>query len=151
MSRLTVQDIDKQIQDDMDRFNDSIYDDMLPLLFLDYFKKAVMVIPPAAHKCGLGFIKEIINKRPDEISVLEIGVIINFIYGCPFKELYENVEEAVDTTIAFDEFRARYNQKVSDLQDSLNRKKKKLLEIGGFLKAAKMVDGTKGGLQVVEH
>jgi hypothetical protein len=138
---LNEKEIARQIAEDEQRWNDAVYDGFLPQLFLDYFRKAMMILPPAQHKYNMAFVKTMINRKPDEVTNLEVGMMINIIYHCPFGEIYNSIEEAIDITMEFDKVRFEYNQKTEAINTSLNRKRAKLHEIAGI--GGKTVDFSK--------
>lgn len=131
MSFIDEKEIARQLAEDEERWNNAIYDGFLPKLFLDYFKKGLMVLPPAQHKYNMQLVKTMIGKKPDEVTNLEIGLMINIIYHCPFKEIYDSIEQAVDITMEFDKVRDEYNQKVSAIEGALTRKRNRLHELAG--------------------
>lgn len=137
----TRAEIDKQIDADIERYNNSVYDGNVPDSFVEYFKKALMIIPPAAHKYKMGFLDALIKKHKSVITNLELGMMINLIYACPFKDIYSSLEEGIEITKQFDAVREEYNQKSSDIERQLMKKKQRLLSLSGIVGSADLGSG----------
>lgn len=137
----TEQDINQQLHRDVEAHNGKIYDGFLPDNFMASFKEALMDIPPGVHQLSMEYVESVIAKRNDEVSVLDVGTIINLIYMCPFRKIYSTLEEAIKTTKEFDRVRDEYNKKTEEFNKSMARKRKKLLEIAGIKSAAPFQNG----------
>ena len=132
----TEQEIDRQIAGDYKRFYDSVYDGPLPDDLVDRFKNVLFYSAPAAHKCKMDLCKSIVSKKPYDLTNLEIGVIINLIFGVPFCSLYKTVEEAIDANIELERIRDAFNSTVNQMQEVLSKKKDRLMSLSGVTGAA---------------
>lgn len=124
--------IEQQIDDDVQKYNTSIYDGFLPQSFIDYFKKSLMVIPPGNHQYNMEKVKDMISRRPDEVRIIEVGMMINLIYACPFRELYDSVEQGIEMTMEFDKVREGFNKTTEDIERKLALKRQTLRKIYGL-------------------
>jgi hypothetical protein len=134
----TTADIDAQVKNDVDAFNNKVYDGFVPQSFLDMFKKAIMRIPPAQHQYPMGFVRRIVDKRLNEHTVLEVAQMINIIYSTPFGDIYDTIEEAISTTETFDKIRGEHNNKVQEFEKKTIAKKNRLMQLSGVVNSTPM-------------
>jgi len=127
----TEKDIQDQIKRDIDARQNSIYDGKLPQSFLDGFKQSLMFIAPANHRYNMQFIKTLVAKRFDEITVMEVGVMINMIYATPWYLMYKDLNEGIETTIMYDTVRDEYNKQTQEFERKISAKKNRLMKLIG--------------------
>lgn len=132
---LTEKDIKEQLDKEQLAQLDKIYDVNLPENFLDMFKRAIMTVPVTIHKKTVAELRVMISKRSDELTVSDVGFMINTVYATPFANLYHDIHQALDVTAKFDEIRIRYNKESEKFMDSQERKRRKLMELAGLSKS----------------
>lgn len=131
---LTVEDIDRQIAGDRNSFNSKIYDGYIHHNIVEYFKKAIIGIPPSMHQIKADAIRAIMNKRPDELNTWEVGTIINIVLAAKPKEVFDGMTELLEVLDVMEKVRTDYNKITEQYQKSEARKKVKLMEIAGLNK-----------------
>lgn len=136
---LTQAQIEEQLENDRIQFGDKIYDGFTHESLMSMFKKAMMRIPPGQHGLKMSYIQKLIVKKEDELSFMDVGNMINFIYAMPFNALYETLEEGIENTLIFDNVRADYNKLSQKFEGAQQRKKIKLYEIAGIGKSTPMI------------
>lgn len=124
--------IDQQINNDLNRFYSSVFDGELPDDLLDRFKKSLMALAPASTKYNSEAVKKIISKRVNELSFMDVGLIINAVFAVPFEKVYNSIEEAIDKNMELELIREKYNKSVDDMQQSLTKKKNTLMKLSGI-------------------
>lgn len=140
MSNLTVEQIEATIQAEYSKYYNSpfLLEDgtQLPSDLTDIFKTAIKKISPQLHQVYAKKIREIINKRLEDLTFLEVGMMVNVILGIELERLYPNLEleEMLDKHEYFEKIQISYNKQVDDLNIRLKSRKLSLMEIGGFTK-----------------
>lgn len=119
----TEKDIDEQIAAEVKVFNDSIYDGHMPTEFMEMFKKSIMAIPPAQHKYNITFIKSCTEKRYNEVSRSEVGVMINMIYATRPHLIYDSLDMFFKYTLMFDKVRDEYNKTTAAFERKMIKKR----------------------------
>ena len=131
---LTEKDIDKQIENEVEKFNTATYQGDVPQVFIEFFKKAIMHIPLAQHGVGVERIKVMISRKPDDVPYIEVGVMINFIFATPFHLIYSSIEEAIEMTEKFERVKNEYNKITAEFEVSMTKKKNALMRVAGLTK-----------------
>lgn len=125
--------VDKQIEEDYDKFYNSAYKGKVevPKDILDKFKKGVMAMPPFAHKINFLKIKSVATKQIVELTNGDLNEIIKIILStCP-KELYADFKSAVDGNIDFEKFVLCFNDHVESFTKKLQMRKATLMDLSG--------------------
>lgn len=135
----TEVEINKQLEGDYNRFYAAVFDGELPSDLIERFKKALMALAPAATKYNSEVVKKIILKRVNELSVMDVGVIVNAVFAVPFEKVYNNIEEALDKNIELELIRESYNKAVEDIKVKLGKKKITLMNIAGIGNSAPFI------------
>jgi hypothetical protein len=131
--RLTMRDIEDQINGDYSRFFDSIYDGELPENLIETFKHLLMKVPPSVHNLSSDGLSKLIEKgNKNEFRVVDVGIIINVIFSASYNEMYSNLEEAFEKHKVYEEIKRQHNKKVDDLEKSLKRKREHLMKLAGI-------------------
>lgn len=131
----TEKEIDQQLDREVQAWYNKVYDGKpLPERFIEMFKKALMYVAPANHKYNMLAIKKMISQRSDEVTMVEVGMMINLIYSTPFDKLYSTPEEGVETTMLFDEIRREYNEIGAKFEGMMMKKRETLLRLSGVTK-----------------
>jgi len=126
--------VEKQIQDDYDKFIYSVYNGKIsvPDNIVELLKIAVMGLPPQFHGVHMNKIKVIISKKPSELNNGELADVIKLIFNCPLEKLYEDFEEAVEGHLKLEKFVLSYNNYVNEFQENLKMKKANLINLSGI-------------------
>lgn len=133
MSKLTKEDIDKQIASDYKKWYEQIYDGELPIGNLkEVFKTALMETPPGSHQYHFSVVKLTMARPSNELRWLDIGMMINLVFAIPLKYLDSDFDIAMDKMITLEAFRNSYNKAVDLRQKQLKSKGNKLMEIAGL-------------------
>lgn len=137
----TENEINEQINRDVDAYNHKIYDGFIPTGFMDKFKKALMVTPVGTHQFNMDFIKRLIAKREDEVTVIEVGMIINLLFLTPPHMIFDSLEEYIDTIIEFSKLSDEYNKKNKEFENKIIMKRERLLKLSGVINSTPMKNG----------
>ncbi len=127
----TQQQIDKQVQDDLDKFYNSEYAGKveIPDNIIELFKKGYMAMPSFAHKV-LGLkVKALASRQPKELLNGDVKDIVKIIMNVSPDKLYGNFEDAVASHIQLERFFLAFNNHVSDFEQKLIQKKTVLTDL----------------------
>lgn len=127
----TVEDIDNQIKNDLNRFWQSRYDGNIPSGFIYRFRSALMFHNAKSLQGSIPVMRALINAKEEDLSFLQVGIIINTIFAVPFNAMYDSPEQAFDALEELHEIELEYNELVEKNATTLQKKKNKLLEISG--------------------
>ena len=128
----TLKDIDDQINNDIKRFHQGAYQGFVPPEFIEYFKAACMHIPPSAHRIGMDRVRTMSARNPDDVPFIEVGVMINMIFGTTFQMIYSSLEEGIEMTEKFEKVRDEYNKIADEFDQKIARKRASLMKIAGL-------------------
>lgn len=125
--------VDKQINDEVQRYYDKVYDGKqnVPANIIELFKRAVMVVPPNFHKVYFSKIKLIASKAPNELSNGEISEVVKLLLTATPQSLYDDFEEAIAVHCKIEKFIRAYNEHVEAFQSGLQAKKTTLMSLSG--------------------
>src|SRR6187402_2936340 len=126
----TQRDIDEQIQKEYNSFYQKVYDGEIavPSDLIVRFRKALMAIAPNLHQIHANRMRALVDKPANELTWVEVGAVINVIQAVAFREVYDDIDEAVEKTQGLEVLRVGYNSTVAALDKKLAAKKKKLQE-----------------------
>lgn len=128
----TPAEIEAQIQrEDIEPYLNKVYDGFVPESLVEQFRIAMMFLPVTAHKYSMDDVDTMIQRRHDEVTNREIGMMLNVIFSIPFASMYASIEEGVEKTRAFEKIREEYNKSTAAFQRKCDAKMKRLLELGG--------------------
>lgn len=130
----TEQEINDRITKEYLRFNNMVYDGPRPYGLVDKFRRAIMLIPQTSHKLDLPTLKKIISKSDDQLTWLEIGIVINTIIAIPYEVYFPEPEEALDYFIELKETMVEYNERVSKKQKELEGSRERQLKMSGVVR-----------------
>lgn len=119
------------MNEDIIPYQNSVYDGFLPESFIEQFRIAMMFIPITSHQYSMKEVKIMANRRPDEVTIKECGMMINVIYAVPFISMYGSLEEGIEKTMGFDKIREEYNKNTAAFERKINAKRNRLLQLGG--------------------
>jgi hypothetical protein len=132
---MTIEQIDGQLQEEFNRFYQRLNQKKLPDNFMEMLKKAVMVQSPNQHTINAKTLREMISKKPDSLTVVEVGIMLNIILSTPIEKMFGSLEEAFDVWEQIDELRKTFNKEVDEIKVTLEKKRVKMMEIAGLTKA----------------
>lgn len=125
-------DLEAQIQrEDIEPYLNSVYDGYLPDSLIDQFRIAVMHLPPTAHKYPMQEVEKLSLRRPNEVTVRELGMILNVIFAIPFVAMYHDLEEGICKTMIFEKIKDDYNQSTGAFDRKCQKKMERLLKLSG--------------------
>jgi hypothetical protein len=142
----TRQEIERQIQNDIDNYNNKIYDGFLPENFIEKFKQALMAVPIGTHQYSLEAIKKIISKRESEVNIVEVGMIINLLFMTPPNKIYDSLDQFINEMTEFNKVSVEYNRQNKEFEKTIIRKKDRLLKLSGIVDA---VPYSQNGMQII--
>lgn len=126
---MTEQEINDRLTKDYDGFMDGIYEGDVPDNILDLFEKAIMALPPFAHQINFYNVKNIISKKPEQLSNSDINDIIKVVLNVSLERLYDNLFVAIPEHIRFEKFVRGYNEIVENFKSKLKIKKATLKDL----------------------
>lgn len=130
----TKRDIDEQIQKEYNIFYTAVYDGSIavPSDLTQRFRKALMAIAPNLHQIHANRMRELIDKPANELTWVQVGAVINVSQAVPFRDVYDDLDEAIEKTQRLEILRVGYNSTVAALDKKMATKKKKLQELAGI-------------------
>lgn len=126
-----MQDVERKIQEEFNKFNAEIYQGIVPKGFITYFKKAFMAAAPNSHKMYSSVVKSISEKKEEELTNLEVALSCNLISSVPLDKVYENFDKSIKCFTQVENMRIDYNLKVAAKQKELDAKKETLINLSG--------------------
>lgn len=135
--------IHEQIDRDYKKFWYSVYDAELPSAVIYKFKQAIMFQTATSLQAAAPVLKELLNTKEEDLKFVHVGIILNTIFSTPFNAIFDSPEEAMDAVIEFKEIEMQYNDAVQKRSQELERKRVRLLEIGGITGKTINLNGSK--------
>lgn len=124
---MTAQQIQKKIEEKFDTFLRQVFPSPLPVWFLAPLPKAIMTLPQSAVPYHAKRILQILSKKPEELSIFEVGVSINILLAVR-PEIFEvSIEEFLLRRIDLEGVRAVYTE-LTDKEKARLQKEKTALE-----------------------
>ena len=132
MSRLNQQKVEEQINEERLKFYKSAYvgEVAIPKNILVLFRDALFFgTPPIEHQIHVASIRRILGKKTHDLTVAEIGSIINVVAGTSFSKIYEDLNQALDSHEAIEKFIRHYNDNVAVFNKALDKKQATLMQL----------------------
>jgi hypothetical protein len=125
------EEINKQLNQEYDTFLNSLYTGKVdvPSFIVNLFKKAIMAMPPFAHKINFFKVKAIAKSKPEELTNGLLNDIVKVILNTPLEKLYSaditgnDFYEIIDKHIELEKFVLAYNNHIDDFRKKLELKK----------------------------
>lgn len=137
--------VTKQIQYDYDRFMNAPYGKFIPEYILDFFEKALMIVPPQAHGVLFSKVKNIIIKEVKDLNITDINDIVKVVVNTSLAVFYDSLYDAMPEQIKFEKFVLNFNNDIKEFQGNLNLKKERLEKLSdGVLK-------TSNGMRIIPN
>jgi TusA-related sulfurtransferase len=128
---LTQQDIENQLKGVVNAFYSANYDGELPTDLIEKFRIAIMEVSPMSHQIQGAEILEIAKKRIDELTILQVGRIINVLVTVPPSKLHDTLEDAFAFNSKLEKIMQSHNLMVANFEKKLAKQKTSLETIGG--------------------
>lgn len=131
--------IEQQItKEDILPYLHGVYDGYVPESLIEQFRIAVMHLPVTAHRYSMEDVEKISLRNPKEVTVRELGMIINVVFSIPFVAMYESLEEGIAKTMIFEKIKDDYNKSTAAFERKVEAKRKRLLGLSGVGNSTKM-------------
>lgn len=127
----TINKIEADIQAELTEWNNDLYVGALPKNFMQLFAKVFMATVPSQIRMFVGTAQKILAKKSEELTNVEVATICNLISGIPPKEIYTTITEAIKSMKELEAVRIDYNIKINKIQQELNEKKSRLVQLSG--------------------
>lgn len=129
--------IDKKINDEFEELRNAKYDGAIPppKELLRMFRKALMEVPFDHHQLNMVTVREIIDADDiSEISLMNLGIIANFVNKVPPRVLFDSPYKYCEYMIAHNAFVACYNPIIKEYNDKLEKKKAAMKNTSGIIR-----------------
>lgn len=126
-----MHEIDQKIQSEYAAYQNSKYFGTLPKGLIEYFKKAIIEVPPNTHQIHTKTILKIAKKKESELTMVEVGLTVNTILSAPAYILSETFFEAVGILEKIEAVRTEYNLAVKKKESELIQRKTTLISLAG--------------------
>lgn len=103
-------------------------DSALPENFMQLFKKSVFKMSPKGHNVPMSILKDWVGKPEDELTIGQIGKMIDFITSVPMETLFETLESAVDYLRPVEILAEKLRASNQVFEDEMEKKENKLKE-----------------------
>ena len=128
--------INKQLNDDYDTFLNAKYTGKIapPDYIIDLFKKAILALPPYAHKINFRKIKVIAGMKVEELTNGLLQDVIKVVLNTSLDKLFignDFFNSVIDDYIEMEKFVLAYNNHMDGFKKNLEMKKKTLESLSG--------------------
>jgi hypothetical protein len=121
------EEINKQLNEQYDVFLNSSYTGKVavPSFIIESFKRAIMAMPPYAHKIDFHKVRAIGSMKPEDLTNGLISDAIKTILNVSPEKLYPTLsfDAAVDKHIIVERFIIAFNKHIDDFRKGLESKK----------------------------
>lgn len=135
---MTEQDVKQSMNLAVQTFNNKVYQGFMPLDLIEKFKVAIMKMPPSNHAYRSDLIRSIVSKHQSDLTMLEVGVIVNLLYTIPPEVFFITLEEWLDFHDQLVRLNVEYNKETADFNKGLAKRERKLRELAGLDNAIRM-------------
>lgn len=125
----SIHDIEKQIENELLAFNLALYFGVLPKDFMDIFKRCLLEVSPMKHQIKTKALKELLPKKENKLTFLEVGMCINVILEAPMYVLGEKLDDAVEVLEKVEKIKFKWNEARAAKQDELIQKKQRMIQL----------------------
>ena len=126
---MTPQQIDEEIAKETIAFNNKVYDGpALPEDILEKFSAGIM----RGGTDRPELIKSIISKEVDELTWMEVGMVINYVKSLPFEINFDSLPEALEYLIALGKITTAYNEVCNKVDEDLMKKRELKYKLAGI-------------------
>lgn len=135
---MTEKDIKESMNASYEQFNNHAYEGFIPDGLIEKFRVAFMTVPPKAHGLKAAKVAEIAKLREVDLTMIDVGCIVNLLYMCAPATFCVTFEEAVEYVEQLSKVHNEYNYKVEQFQKSMQRKEMHLRRLAGLDGAIQM-------------
>ena len=135
--------INQQIEGDYNKFWFSVYDDLLPSSVMYRYRQAVMFQNATNLQAAPTVLRELLDTKEEDLKFVHVGIILNTIFSTPFNAIYDSPEEALEAVIEFKQIEVKFNKSVEKRAQELERKRARLMELGGITGKTISLNGIK--------
>lgn len=129
---LTEEDINLEVQNDFANYYNKPYDGELPDSLIELFKIALFKVPPQIHQLHVSKLKYLCNVKPRDLTVIEVGIVMNVIMAASFDVLYKDLEESLDSHGELEIVQMKYNKDVAELENRCVSKRNSMLRLSNI-------------------
>lgn len=127
-----AEDIDAQVQNDYNRFWNSVYDAVLPSGIMYLFRQAIMHHNARSLQGNPKVLRDLLDTKEEDLKFVHVGIILNTIFPVPFNAIFDSPEQALDALIEYKEIEVAFNKLVDKRAQELERKRARLMELSGI-------------------
>ena len=126
---MTEKEINYQLEEEMNKFYNSVFDVKLNFDLIAHFKKCVMLLAPQQHKISIHGIKAISETPQSKLTIAMLEEVNKIILNVPLEKLYPSFAKALKTQIEIERYVVSFNKHISDFQAKLRMKQATLKAI----------------------
>ena len=134
--------VQQQIDQEYNKFVNSNYkgEVAIPKNIIPIFIKAVLAMPPYAHRILFQKIKSIKAKSNDDLLISDLNDIVKVLLNTAPDKLYEGSDDTIiNDCIQIDNFVRAFNEAVDDFKNKLEIKKANLTSLSGSNNAMRIL------------
>ena len=126
---MTEKEINYQLEEEMNKFYNSVFDVKLNFDLIAHFKKCVMLLAPQQHKISIHGIKAISETEQSKLTIAMLEEVNKIILNVPLEKLYPSFAKALKTQIEIERYIVSFNKHISDFRAKLQMKQATLRSI----------------------
>lgn len=128
----TEKEISEQIDRDYNKFWYSTYDAALPTDIMYKFRQAIMFQNVQQLQGNPQVLRDLLDTKEEDLKFVHVGIIINTLFSIPFNTIYDSPEQALESVIELKQIEVEFNKLVHKRTQEIERKRARLLELGGI-------------------
>ena len=138
----TEQQIEKQLNDELVKFQNGIYSGKVevPKNIIELFKKGVMSMPAFSHRINFNKVKVIASKKPSELTYADLNDVVKVVLNTVLAVNYDNFDTAVKENIKIEKFVLCFNENVDDFKEKLKMKKTTLKSLASPVSRMQLIN-----------
>ena len=119
---MSEKEINYQLEEEMNKFYNSVFDVKLNFDLIAHFKKCVMLLAPQQHKISIHGIKAISETEQSKLTIAMLEEVNKIILNVPLEKLYPSFAKAIKTQIEIERYIVAFNKHISDFRAKLQMK-----------------------------
>lgn len=127
---MTDNEIQKEMNKDLLNFYNTPYKGELPKNLIELFRMAMFQVAPVTHQVHVIKIKDIFNKKADELLFGEVGIILKAVIATPPVKIYVSMADFLKSQEVLEKLYIQYNTDVEEFSKRQDRKRRSLIELG---------------------
>lgn len=128
----TQKEIDEQIQKEGIAFMNKVFDYAIPDSLIRAFRNAVMAIPLGVSKINIAYLKNLGDKRTDEITHADADMMLKIMSQVPPKDMYDDYEEFLKEGPLVQEMGVVLKKILTEKEQKLRAKQLRLSQLAGI-------------------